>query len=594
MTRLYAPGRWSGGPAPGGRHGVQPVAGRAGRRRRRARPRRRSCSGTDQPHLRRAGRAVRPAGRACWAAPGSAAHRDRADLAAVGVGPGPPRPLPAQRPRVPRGDARRLRRPGGAVQRELPLRRRGAALPARRLAGRRRSSTTRPSPRCWPRSAPTCPTSQLLLQVADDSGHDLLPGAPLVRGRAGRGAGRRRPPVEPSPDDLYILYTGGTTGMPKGVLWRQADIFPAALGGPAARHRRGVADLDAIVENARNGGTRILPAAPFMHGAAHWLALNALGQGNTVVLPERRDDLRPGRRVAAVEREGVSIVLIVGDAFGRPAARRARPARLRPLVAGPAHQRRRRAVGAGEGGPARPHPGHGDHGRRWARRRPAPRPARSPAPAPPARTGTFTPGAGMAIVSEDLTRLLEPGHRGAGLAGPARAGSRSATSATRTRPRARSPTIDGVRYSVPGDRARVTADGLLELHGRDSVTINSGGEKIFAEEVEAALAHHPDVYDVVVAGRPSDRWGQEVVAVVQLREGFDVSDRRAARRVRAPHRPVQAAEGDPVRRPCRALPRRQGRLPLGPPHRRGTRPRCPAPDRLRLTLATSAPSLPPR
>jgi fatty-acyl-CoA synthase len=81
------------------------------------------------------------------------------------------------------------------------------------------------------------------------------------------------------------------------------------------------------------------------------------------------------------------------------------------------------------------------------------------------------------------------------------------------------PVIDGVRYSVPGDRARVTADGLLELHGRDSVTINSGGEKIFAEEVEAALAHHPSVYDVVVAGRPSERWGNEVVAVVQLREG---------------------------------------------------------------------------
>ena len=80
-------------------------------------------------------------------------------------------------------------------------------------------------------------------------------------------------------------------------------------------------------------------------------------------------------------------------------------------------------------------------------------------------------------------------------------------------------TFEGQRYSVPGDRARITEAGLLELHGRDSVTINSGGEKIFAEEVEAALAHHPDVYDVVVAGRPSERWGNEVVAVVQLREG---------------------------------------------------------------------------
>jgi len=86
------------------------------------------------------------------------------------------------------------------------------------------------------------------------------------------------------------------------------------------------------------------------------------------------------------------------------------------------------------------------------------------------------------------------------------------------------PVIDGVRWSVPGDRARFLADGSIELLGRDAVTINSGGEKIFAEEVEAAMAEHPDVYDVVVAGRPSERWGSEVVAIVQLVEGKDPSD----------------------------------------------------------------------
>jgi fatty-acyl-CoA synthase len=139
----------------------------------------------------------------------------------------------------------------------------------------------------------------------------------------------------------------------------------------------------------------------------------------------------------------------------------------------------------------------------------------------PVSTGTFTPGQGMAIVSEDLTHLLEPGTEELGwLAQTGRVplgylGDEAKTART-------FPTIAGVRYSVPGDRARVTADGLLELHGRDSVTINSGGEKIFAEEVEAALAHHPAVYDVVVTGRPSPRWGQEVVAVVQQREGFTV------------------------------------------------------------------------
>ena len=88
---------------------------------------------------------------------------------------------------------------------------------------------------------------------------------------------------------------------------------------------------------------------------------------------------------------------------------------------------------------------------------------------------------------------------------------------------AQSVVIDGVRFSVPGDRAKACADGTIELLGRDSVTINSGGEKIFAEEVEQALSAHPSVYDVVVCGRPSERWGSEVVAIVQLAEGVEPS-----------------------------------------------------------------------
>jgi acyl-CoA synthetase (AMP-forming)/AMP-acid ligase II len=81
------------------------------------------------------------------------------------------------------------------------------------------------------------------------------------------------------------------------------------------------------------------------------------------------------------------------------------------------------------------------------------------------------------------------------------------------------PVIDGLRWSVPGDRARYRADGSIEVLGRDSVTINSGGEKILAEEVEQALKHHAAVFDAVVPGQPSERWGQEVVAIVQMREG---------------------------------------------------------------------------
>jgi fatty-acyl-CoA synthase len=127
-----------------------------------------------------------------------------------------------------------------------------------------------------------------------------------------------------------------------------------------------------------------------------------------------------------------------------------------------------------------------------------------------------------AVVAEDFSRVLTPGEGGGWLARRdliplGYLGDPDKTART-------FPTIDGVRWSVPGDRANVLEDGRIALLGRDSVTINSGGEKIFVEEVERAIAAHPAVYDVVVVGRPSERWGSEVVAVVQLAEGADVDD----------------------------------------------------------------------
>jgi acyl-CoA synthetase (AMP-forming)/AMP-acid ligase II len=121
-------------------------------------------------------------------------------------------------------------------------------------------------------------------------------------------------------------------------------------------------------------------------------------------------------------------------------------------------------------------------------------------------------------LSEGLDRVLAPGEPELGwLAKSGRLalgylGDPQKTAATY-------PVVDGVRYAVPGDRARLLSGDTIELHGRDSVMINSGGEKIFVEEVEQALRHHPAVYDCVVAGRPSTRWGQEVVAIVRLRDG---------------------------------------------------------------------------
>lgn len=363
------------------------------------------------------------------------------------------------------------------------------------------------------------PELELLVQVPDESGGDLLDGAEWYEDVLA--AAPMTPLGAPSPDDLYILYTGGTTGMPKGVLWRQGDIYPAALGGRKISTGAEYESLDAIVDNAMEGGMRVLPSAPFMHGAAHWMAMNALGNGNTIVLPRNATTFDPADVCTTIERERVGIALIVGDAFGRPLLDELDRAShdlssLVLLISG----------GAALTAPVKrallerlPHLaimdglGSSETGQQASQVTGA---------GAPIVTGTFKPGTGMAVVSAELDHRLEPGHEGLGwLAQHGRVplgylGDPDKTART-------FPIIDGVRHSVPGDRARLTADGVLELHGRDSVTINSGGEKIFAEEVEAAMAHHPAIGDVVVTGRPSPRWGQEVVAIVQLRPGATAS-----------------------------------------------------------------------
>ena len=368
---------------------------------------------------------------------------------------------------------------------------------------------------------PDLPELTVLLQVDDGSGAALLPGAQWYDD-ALAAASAEPPSVERSPDDLYILYTGGTTGMPKGVLWRQADIFVGAMGGRNLATGGEWDDLDQVVEAAVNGGARLLPAPPFMHGAGHWLAFNAFSGGSTICIQDDTVGLDADDVWRTIEREQVNILLIVGDAFGRPLVDQleARAAEGEPydlgsmlmVVSGGAPLNSTikdrflaalpavmvmDAVGASETGSQMSH---------------------MSAAGQSASTGTFTPGPGAAIVSEDLSTVLEAGHAEVGwLAQKGRVPLGYLGDAEKT---ARTfPVLDGVRYSVPGDRARLTAEGIIELYGRDSVTINSGGEKIFAEEVEQAIAHHPDVYDVVCAGRPSERWGQEVVAVVQLREG---------------------------------------------------------------------------
>jgi fatty-acyl-CoA synthase len=355
------------------------------------------------------------------------------------------------------------------------------------------------------------------LQVADDSGHSLLPGA-LDYEQALADASDAPPPDDLSPDDLYILYTGGTTGMPKGVLWRQQDIFYGAL--TMGWEPQSLEEIQARVKEA--SPLRALPAPPFMHGAAHWVAFIMWHIGGTVIVNSIVDRLDPDDIWSTVEREKANTILIVGDAFGRPlidqldvksydlsslfmvssggailtAGLKAELLERLPNI------RVMDALGSSETGSQASHASTSD--------------------AKPT-SGSFELAPGSLVLNDALTAPLEPGSDETGwLAREARVPLGYYKDADKTA--STFPTIGGVRYSVPGDRARVSADGKLELLGRDSVTINSGGEKIFAEEVEQALKHHPAVYDTVVVGTPSDRWGSQVTAIVQLRAGEEPTD----------------------------------------------------------------------
>jgi 3-oxocholest-4-en-26-oate---CoA ligase len=159
----------------------------------------------------------------------------------------------------------------------------------------------------------------VLIQVADDSGHDLLPGAvdyESVVAATQPTAGS----VEPSGDDLYIIYTGGTTGMPKGVLWRQHDIFLAAMGGRPFGSDSALASYAELADRARQaaGAVSLLMVPPFIHGAAQWAAFHAITMGGRIVIPDDVHRLSAHEVLRLAEREKVVSIPVVGDAMARP------------------------------------------------------------------------------------------------------------------------------------------------------------------------------------------------------------------------------------------------------------------------------------
>jgi fatty-acyl-CoA synthase len=367
------------------------------------------------------------------------------------------------------------------------------------------------------------PTLKAIVQVDDGSPH--VDGA--LRFEDLIAAYEPAPRGGTSGDDLYILYTGGTTGMPKGVMWRNEDLFMSLIpfvygiaGEPMPEE--GPSGAGAIAARAEAAGrTPVhLPASPLMHGTGFMSSLQALTMGGTIVTLESRH-FDPDELWRAVERNHVTQMAIVGDAFGKPMVRAleqaeadGKPYDLESLgviissgvmwTAEVKEALMARAacvcldsLGSSEGVGFASQvsiPGGGA-----------------------ATTAKFQIGEHAKVLAED-GRPIEPGSDEIGLlalGGPIPLGYYKDPEKT-----ARTfPTFGDQRYSIPGDWARVAADGTIELLGRGSVSINTGGEKVFPEEVEEAVKLHPSVIDAVVVGIPDDRFGEVIAAVVALSQG---------------------------------------------------------------------------
>ena len=360
------------------------------------------------------------------------------------------------------------------------------------------------------------------VMIDDDSDLDPARIGAISWTEAIASASPERPHLPRTDDDHYVIYTGGTTGMPKGVVWRHEDVFYALGGGVDAYTNERVTHGMQLAEKAAASEAPMvtLNAPPLMHGAAQWGALRFFFEGNTVVFVPKFS----GEAVwDAVEANGVNTLVITGDAMARPLteALEAHPERwdLSTLfvlsssaaIFSPSLKERLfellpniiivDAIGSSESGM------NGmvvqTKGETIVQSGGGP---------------TVKAGADAVVLDEDL-RPMAPG---TGEVGKLARGGNIPIGYYKD-PKKTAETFvtapDGTRYVVAGDFARLEEDGTITLLARGSVCINSGGEKIYPEEVEGVLKALPSVYDTLVVGVPDDRWGQAVCAVVQARDG---------------------------------------------------------------------------
>ncbi len=327
-----------------------------------------------------------------------------------------------------------------------------------------------------------------------------------------------------SGDDLYILYTGGTTGMPKGVVWPHRNVFFALGGGIDALTGVRVERPQQMVEKGRTMGSQIsfLPIAPLMHGATQWAVMGQSFVGNKITLLARFD---PHEVWRTIEREKINMVMITGDAMGKPMVEAldepgahydlssligitSTAALFSPAVKDEFFRHfpnlvMTDAIGSSESG---------NNGISMIQRGHT-----------AMRSGPTVSSTGGTVVFDENLELVKPG---SGVIGKiARSGDIPVGYYNDPVKTAEVfITVDDTRYVMPGDFATVEADGAVTLLGRGSICINSGGEKIFPEEVEAVVRSHPDVMDAIVVGAPDDRFGQRVAAIVEPRAGRDAPD----------------------------------------------------------------------